>query len=133
MQIPGQTVATHLDGVVFFGATRFQYPQWLLAVMQFSNLFSERFIDQVQVVGYLHEWSDNSSGNFIYYPENSDEPKRVHAEPLAGVFVDGTKTIHAADTYMPHVNPPMMDKDKINSLFYVGDEKWELREISDDG
>ena len=41
MQVPGQTVPVHIDGVYFFGATRFQFPQWLLAVMKFSGLFEE--------------------------------------------------------------------------------------------
>lgn len=47
----------HIDAPYFFGATRFQYPQWLLAAMVFSNLFSKSFVDQVQVVGYLHQWT----------------------------------------------------------------------------
>jgi hypothetical protein len=57
LQVPGQTVAAHIDGAYFWGATRFQYPQWLLAVMVFSGLFKEQFVDQVQVVGYLHDWT----------------------------------------------------------------------------
>ena len=56
VQVPGQTVAAHIDGAYFWGATRFQYPQWLLAAMVFSGRFTERFVDQVQVVAYLHEW-----------------------------------------------------------------------------
>ena len=47
LQVPGQTVPMHVDGIYFWGATRFQFPQWLLAVMLFSNLFAERFIHQV--------------------------------------------------------------------------------------
>ena len=60
MQVPGQTVATHIDAVYFDGASRFEYPQWLLAVMEFSGLFQDKFIDQVQVVGYLHDWNVTS-------------------------------------------------------------------------
>jgi len=100
--------------------------------MQFSNLFSDRFIDQVQVVGYLHEWTDNSSGSFIYYDQNTPEPKVLPAEPFSGISVDGTKTIHAGQIYQPKVRPPMMDKDKYNALHYIGDNKWELRETTDD-
>ena len=51
----GQTVAAHLDGVYFWGATRFQLPQWLLAHGLLGR-FADRFVDQVQVVAYLHEW-----------------------------------------------------------------------------
>ena len=48
VQLPGQTVAAHVDGVYFWGATRFQLPQWLLAAMEFSGLFNERFVDQAR-------------------------------------------------------------------------------------
>lgn len=47
MQVPGQTVATHLDGGYFWGATRKEMPQWLLACMAFSGLFQDKFVDQV--------------------------------------------------------------------------------------
>ncbi len=67
VQAPGQTVATHIDGVYFWGADRFTLPQWLLAVMQFSGLFEHLFIPQVQVVAYFHEWSDPRGGEFIYW------------------------------------------------------------------
>jgi len=43
--------------VFFWGASRFQFPQWLLAVMKFSGLFEDRFVHQVQVVAYLHSWA----------------------------------------------------------------------------
>ena len=39
----------HLDGVYFEGASKFQFPQWLLAAMKFSGLWEEQFIPQVQV------------------------------------------------------------------------------------
>ena len=48
--------------------------------------------------------------------------------PLAGSAVDGSKLIHAAGVYKPDISPPTMDKDKNNALFYVGDEKWHLKE-----
>lgn len=49
MQVPGQTVATHIDGAYFWGATRKEVPQWLLACMAFSGLFKDKFVDQVQI------------------------------------------------------------------------------------
>jgi hypothetical protein len=51
----------------------------------------------------LHEWTDDTSGQFIYYPENSPEPKRLTAEPNSGIVTDGTKTIHAAGVYKPDI------------------------------
>jgi hypothetical protein len=49
VQVPGQTVPLHLDAPYFWGASRFEFPQWLLATMVFSGLFQDRFIHQVQV------------------------------------------------------------------------------------
>ena len=48
--------------------------------------------------------------------------------PLAGSAVDGSKLIHAAGVYKPEISPPIMNKDKNNALFYVGDESWQLKE-----
>jgi hypothetical protein len=65
IQVPGQTVPLHVDAPYYWGANRLTVPQWLLAAMTFSNLFKDKFIDQVQVVGYLHEWQtreDSDSG-----------------------------------------------------------------------
>ena len=49
-QVPGQTVAMHLDAPYFWGASRVSVPQWLLVSMVFSGLFRDKFVDQVQVV-----------------------------------------------------------------------------------
>eukprot|EP00929_Paragymnodinium_shiwhaense_P107722 TRINITY_DN74095_c0_g1_i1.p1 TRINITY_DN74095_c0_g1~~TRINITY_DN74095_c0_g1_i1.p1 ORF type:complete len:477 (-),score=79.67 TRINITY_DN74095_c0_g1_i1:364-1794(-) len=142
MQVPGQTVALHLDAPHFVGATRFRFPQWLLAAMAFSGLFADRFVDQVQIVGYLH---DNfaaspasslskedalSTGRFLYYTdEASATPESLPAQSLAGLAVDGSKTMHAAGVFQPWVPPPAMDKDRDNALFFKGgkNEAWELR------
>jgi len=131
LQVPGQTVALHLDAPYFVGATRFEFPQWLLAVMAFSGLFKERFVDQVQVVGYLHDWEEPNgttpSGLFLYFQDGSATPKSVPSKPLSGVAVDGSKTLHAAGVFRPDVKAPKMDKDKDNALFYVGEDQWEVR------
>jgi hypothetical protein len=129
VQLPGQTVALHLDAPYFWGATRFQFPQWLLASMVFSNLFAEHFVDQVQVVGYYHRWNDTHvrSGDFVYWDENRQEPKRMPAHSLAGNVVDGSKTVHAASIYHPERKAPLLDKSADSMLSYVGNDKWELR------
>mmetsp|Transcript_3836 Transcript_3836/g.4420 ORF Transcript_3836/g.4420 Transcript_3836/m.4420 type:complete len:304 (+) Transcript_3836:71-982(+) len=78
VQLPGQTVAAHIDAPYFWGANRFQYPQWLLAVMVFSGLFEHIFVPQVQVVGYIHQWNPNEKelseigGNFIYWGDKKN-------------------------------------------------------------
>lgn len=124
VNLPGQTVAAHVDAVMFWGADRFHVPQWLLAVMQFSGLFQDRFVDQVQIVAYIHRWRDaNSSraGRFVYFDDASGVPKAVPPEPLSGSSVDGSKVVHAAEVFEPHVIPPMLDKSKDSMLRWDGD------------
>jgi hypothetical protein len=130
INVPGQTVASHIDAPYFLGATRKETPQWLHAVMQFSNLFPDRFIGQVQIVGYLHEWFANGSkavgGEFIYYPGPGQNSGFITPEPRTGNAVDGSKTIHAAMIYKPHEVAPAIGKNDDAALKYVGNEKWHL-------
>lgn len=48
--------------------------------MVFSGLFQDRFIDQVQIVAYLHEWNNqgvaNSGGEFVYWVNNKSRKKK---------------------------------------------------------
>jgi hypothetical protein len=157
LQLPGQTVAAHIDGVYFWGATRFQFPQWLLAAMVFSGRFKERFVDQVQVVAYLHDWDPSSrikAGEFIHWAEPADGGASssstgsagVAADddvpvksaifpptPLAGSAIDGSKLVHAAEIYLgSETSPelPFIDKSKQNALVYEGPSDkggWVLR------
>lgn len=142
LQVPGQTVATHVDGVYFWGATRKEFPQWLLACMAFSKSFYPKFIHQVQVVGYLHRWlpvestetseghgdrkKSSVGGEFIFYNSNDPVPEAVIPYPRSGSLVDGSKTVHAANVYLPNVDAPVLNKNKANVLSYLGDEKWGL-------
>ena len=118
VQVPGQTVALHLDAPYFWGASRFHFPQWLLVCMVFSGKFDDKFIDQVQVVAYLHEWEPSAerAGNFVYWTKNQRQPEIVEPTPLAGSVVDGSKTVHAALVYRPQDLPPVMDKSRNNAL-----------------
>ena len=132
VQLPGQSVATHIDGVYFWGATRFHVPQWLLAAMKFSGLYEDRFVDQVQVVAYFHEWephpTDGSAGDFVYYAGDTRVPQSVKPVPRSGNCVDGSKTVHAAAVYeRGGREPPRLQKSQENKLVYLGDEQWELR------
>ena len=135
MQVPGQTVPVHLDGVYFFGATRFQFPQWLLAVMKFSGLFEHIFVNQIQVVGYLHKWQPISStgGSFVYWNDNNLGVNTGTVEPVprAGTGVDGSKVIHAANVYRPSEMPPRISKDKHTELHYLGNDRWVVQEVKD--
>ena len=126
IQVPGQTVATHIDGVYFKGASRFQFPQWLLAAMKFSGLWENKFVNQVQVVGYLHEWvpkkedansiDSDQYGSFVYWNDGNPVPKRVLPYPLSGNVVDGSKVVHAASVYRKDADMPNIDKSIANWL-----------------
>ena len=96
----------------------------MLAVMLFSGLFQDRFIHQVQVVGYLH--SVPSGGDFVYYNTESSTPQIMKPLPRSGAIIDGSKTIHAAIIYRPESTPPLLDKSTENVLTYGGDEKWSI-------
>jgi hypothetical protein len=140
VNLPGQTVATHIDGAYFWGANRFYFPQWLLATMVFSGLFQDEFIDQVQVVGYFHNWTgyqthedgqlDERAGKFALW--NSSEPMFMAAHRGSGNAIDGSKTVHAAGVYHPHwaiakgKRPLRIDKSSGATLQYAGDDTWEL-------
>lgn len=127
MQVPGQTVAMHLDAPYFWGASRFSLPQWLLVCMVFSGLFRDRFVDQVQVVAYLHEWAaPDRGGSFVYWNDNTGAAHRVAPNPLSGSSMDGSKTVHAADVYMPETAMPVFDKSADNALVYLAQDRWAL-------
>ena len=136
VQVPGQTVALHIDSPYFWSsrtghANRFSYPQWFLVAMVFSNLFQD-FIDQVQVVGYLHQWDPSDSslnlsgGEFVWY-NNGTSYESVSPIPLSGNVVDGSKVFHASKIYRSDVKAPVLDKNKDSSLRYLGDDKWEVQ------
>jgi hypothetical protein len=141
MQVPGQTVAVHLDSPYFWGASRFHFPQWLLVAMVFSNLFADQFIHQLQVVGYLHDWSDRSKpstdnktkkddqadgGEFVYYT-NAGKIGIVSPLSRSGTFVDGSKVLHAAKIYQSHQKAPHLPKDQDCKLQYLHNEEWNVQ------
>ena len=140
VQVPGQTVALHIDSPYFYGADRFSFPQWLLVAMVWSGLFQDKFIDQVQVVGYLHEWEPaaaadggpSGGGEFLWY-DNSTSYHKVLPAPRSGSVVDGSKMLHAATAYRPSTRAPHMDKSRDNVLRFTGGASGEQWEVQSDG
>ena len=133
VQVPGQTVATHIDGVYFRHASRFHVPQWLLAVMKFSGLFEDDFVDQVQVVAYYHTWTDDRAGHFYFWNDAATRKPQV-SFPLSGSAnsVDGSKVVHAAGVYMPERDPPSLPRTARNTLEYragdaAGAHIWDVK------
>ena len=96
--------------------------------MVFSNLFKDDFIDQVQVVGYLHQWEpeEDSGGEFVWY-NNDTSFEAVLPKPNSGNVVDGSKVFHASKIYKSNVKAPYLDKNKDSSLRYLGNDQWEVQ------
>ncbi|KAI9002110.1 hypothetical protein DFJ74DRAFT_696622 [Hyaloraphidium curvatum] len=131
VQVPGQTVATHVDAVYFRKASRFHMPQWLLAVMHFSGLFKEDFVDQVQIVAYYHKWTDERAGKFLFWNDPvSRKPQISLPISRSANSVDGSKVIHAAAVYMPWRLPPVLPRVARNTLEYRnegGEHFWDVK------
>merc|ERR1712012_464964 len=88
MQVPGQSIPLHMDTPYFWGnMNRFTLPQWLLVMMKFSGAFEKHFIDQVQVVSYLHSWEDDRGGQFVLY-DDSGKMIEIPPRPGTGVILD---------------------------------------------
>ena len=127
----------HTTQVYFQGGSRFQFPQWLLAAMMFSGLepWASDFVDQVQVVGYLHQWEpqqditsidQDEAGSFLYWNDSSATPHRVPPRPLSGILMDGSKTVHAAAVYRKSAELPTIDKALPHWLRRVAHNRWTL-------
>ena len=110
--------------------------------MMFSGLepWKSDFVDQVQVVGYLHQWKpraditsfeEDDAGSFPYWTNSSPVPDHVLPRPLSGVVVDGSKTVHAASVYRMADALPSIDKAIPHWLRHVGQDQWTLSNARD--
>lgn len=92
--IPGQEVATHYDVPWFFGASRYDLPQWLLVVMERSQLFKDKYLPQVQGVAYIHNHIP-VGGSFYFWPDGIEhEMKSFDAISNTGIVLDGSVVSH---------------------------------------
>ncbi|KNC47277.1 uncharacterized protein AMSG_03707 [Thecamonas trahens ATCC 50062] len=130
VQIPGQQVPMHFDAPWFWGATRFDLPIWLLVAMQWSELWEDRRIRQVQGVAYIHDWPENkvNGGAFFYYPEGPGGKVKVfNATRNAGIILDGSKQVHGTDAFRPTATDlPILKRADANKLVFRGDATWDV-------
>lgn len=125
IQVPGQTVATHIDAPVFYHANRFEFPQWLLASMVFSGLFQDDFVHQVQVVAYYHKWKTADGGSFWFWNHKNGTAETAFPASGSANSVDGSKMMHAAAIYRPKEDPPILPQTAVNALqFQKETGKW---------
>eukprot|EP01095_Lingulamoeba_sp_RSL-Kostka_P000883 TRINITY_DN1116_c1_g1_i1.p1 TRINITY_DN1116_c1_g1~~TRINITY_DN1116_c1_g1_i1.p1 ORF type:complete len:475 (+),score=174.64 TRINITY_DN1116_c1_g1_i1:52-1476(+) len=135
VQIPGQQVPMHLDTPYFWGATRFEYPLWLLVCMQWSGLWEDERIHQVQGVAYLHDWPEDldNGGSFFYYPDGpGGDVHHFQAHKNAAIILDGSIQVHGTSVFRPKDKDiTFLSKDNENKLVYKGDNKWSVM-VNDD-
>lgn len=104
--------------------------------MKFSNLWEDKFVDQVQVVAYYHQWKDEArarGGQFALWTDTG-EPHLVNPDSGTASIVDGSKNVHTATVYWPDHPagpPPVIDKEKDVFLAFrdqtkVDDDEGEL-------
>jgi hypothetical protein len=98
--------------------------------MAFSGLFADRFIDQVQLVAYFHEWQDASGargGTFAHWAARDGSVAVLAPEPGSANAMDGSKTVHAATLFEPGAAAPWLDKSVRHALvFNASDTTWAL-------
>lgn len=94
--------------------------------MKFSGLWEDRFVNQVQTVAYLHNWTDEREGKFVYFTQNA-AAQSMDPLPRSANVVDGSKVVHAATVYRPDADMPRLNPVDKNSLDYLGDDKWVIR------
>jgi len=128
MQVPGQSVALHIDSVHFWGANRFKFPEWLLAAMKFSGFWEDKFVHQIQTVSYFHEdFGDDLGGDFVYYHTANQPPSSIRPKPGDALSVDGSKSVHAATIFQRGAKATRIDKSMRTTLTWrEGCGKWSL-------
>jgi hypothetical protein len=105
--VPGQEVALHYDVPWFAGATRYDFPQWLLIVMQRSHLFDDLLWPQVQTIAYIHR-HNLTGGAFSFWNDGPEFPPRSRsAVPNTGLVIDGSRVPHAVEPLGRHAEPPL--------------------------
>lgn len=95
--VPGQEVAVHYDVPWFQGATRYDFPQWLLVAMEQSGLFTDYLTPQIQGVAYIHRFNI-TGGGFVFWPE-IDNPLDIPAIPNTGIILDGSVVAHGVHPF----------------------------------
>eukprot|EP00483_Globobulimina_turgida_P008647 UN08665 len=138
LNIPGQSVPMHLDIPYFWPATRYSFPQWLLLVMQDSDIFKQQRLPQVQALVYVHDWKVANQtntdlyrtfgGEFIVYPQGHQyKSLAIPATPKSAIFCDGSEMVHGTSTYKADIKPYQFDKDLATKMrFDKENNVWRL-------
>lgn len=105
---------------------------WLQVAYALSGLPREEEIRQVQFVAYLNGDKNGyeNGGDFVYWPNGPDQPsKSVPAVKNAALITDGVHIAHGVTEWHPKgikQIPPKLQKDDLNTIQYIGDNKWQI-------
>jgi hypothetical protein len=138
INLPGQEVPIHFDAPWFTEYTRTDVPQWLLVAMSESRLFEDQKLHQVQGVAYLHKWvnEETDGGGFFWWPKgNGGEMIHHKCKFNSALILNGCIIPHGVYPYQPTRDTPelpLLTKSSQVELAYVGEDKWELRDLQQD-
>ncbi len=97
LMLPGQELGVHIDVPEFLGATRVEYPEWLMVVMHYSGLFRPWRVRIAQAVTFLHT-PGGASGAHYYYPDGPKEaPVVVPVRANISLIGDFDSLVHGVD------------------------------------
>jgi hypothetical protein len=118
--------AIHVDVPSFYGATRDHYPLPFLRAMGSSGLFEAWRVIQAGVVSWFYE---GTGGNFDYWPEGPDGPKRSEQPPFGNVALvaDNDRMYHRIGA----IGDPDAELPRMSAAAHIqpdGDGCWSILE-----
>lgn len=132
VHVPGQSQPVAIIAPYFFGATPERFPYWVLSAMSHSGVFRDKYIAQVQVISFIHEWDATveRGGAFVFWRDDARSPLHVLPKPRLSIAADGARMVHTVPVYNgPNATfapPPPVTPDGDCALTHVGNDQWQL-------
>jgi hypothetical protein len=133
IHVPGQSSPVQLSAPYFYGATPERFPKWVLSAMSHSGIYRDKYIAQVQVQTFIHDWDATleRGGSFVFWRDDSRSPHYVLPHSRTAIAADGARIVHTVTTYHgPNETfsapPPIPPGGGDCTLTAVGNDKWRL-------
>ncbi len=132
IHVPGQSQPVQTMPAYFFGATPDRFPQWVLSTMSHSGVFRDKYIAQVQVMTFIHEWNATAErgGAFVFWRDDARSPLHVMPQSRSSIAFDGARIVHTMSVYKGRAGtfppPPPVVPGADCALTHVGDDQWQL-------
>lgn len=128
VMVPGQELAVHTDVPEFRGASRKEFPEWLLVVTRHSGLFEEWRMPIATGICYF---GGGEGGELAYYPDGAAGDAAVYGpRHNTAAMLDTDTVFHGVDrvrgdeSQLAAIEPGMQ-------IAYAGDDTWEVRDGDD--